>query len=262
MSEHFKHLGFRNDDNLLMKFVGGSQLHGAKLEGYDDTDYYGLWIEPPSMALGVDSDEHFVYTTGGARGGNGPGDVDVCLYTLRKWARLAAKGNPSVLHFLFCKAEFETLTWCRLKLKREAFLAKSHANQFLGFANAQLRRLFNQQGQKNIHREELEKEHGYDSKYAMHVIRLYLEAKEYMSTGVITLPSPWKDTLVDIRKGKYKLTEFQAWGSQLEAEVKEAQLKSPLPEKVDRKTISDLVAGAHLEHWALRGLDGRDRYHQ
>jgi hypothetical protein len=27
--------------------------------------------------------------------------VDVCLYTLMKWAGLAAKGNPSALHFLF-----------------------------------------------------------------------------------------------------------------------------------------------------------------
>jgi len=25
--------------------------------------------------------------------------VDVCLYTLMKWAGLAAKGNPSALHF-------------------------------------------------------------------------------------------------------------------------------------------------------------------
>jgi hypothetical protein len=30
-----------------------------------------------------------------------PEDVDLTLYGLRKWAALACKGNPSVLHFFF-----------------------------------------------------------------------------------------------------------------------------------------------------------------
>ena len=55
---------------------------------------------PPTKVLGLEREEHFVFTTGGKLGGNGPSDVDVCLYTLIKWAGLAAKGNPSALHFL------------------------------------------------------------------------------------------------------------------------------------------------------------------
>ncbi len=89
-----------------MAFVGGSQLHGAKVDGTDDTDWYGLFIEPPDKMIGLDRDEFFVYTTGGKQGGNGPQDVDVSLYSLRKWAGMAAKGNPSALHFLFAKQQF------------------------------------------------------------------------------------------------------------------------------------------------------------
>jgi len=51
---------------------------------------------------------------------------------------------------------------------------------FLGFADDQMKRLLGQKGQKNVHRAELENKHGYDTKYAMHVIRLYGEAKELM----------------------------------------------------------------------------------
>jgi hypothetical protein len=58
----------------------------------------------------------------------------------------------------------------------------------------------------------------YDTKYAMHVIRLYGEAKELMEQGRITLPRPNKDELVEIRHGKYSLAELQEWGAQLEAE--------------------------------------------
>jgi len=43
-----------------------------------------------------------------------------------------------------------------------------------------MKRLLGQKGQKNVHRAELENKHGYDTKYAMHVIRLYGEAKELM----------------------------------------------------------------------------------
>ncbi len=249
MKPNFQPHGFRHQQDLIMAFIGGSQLHGAKLDGYDDTDWYGVFIEPPYLALGIDREEHFVWTSGGQRGGNGPQDTDVCLYSLRKCAQLIAKGNPSILHFLFACPEYATIVWARFGYKPEPFLAKKHANQFLGFANAQLRRLYNQQGQKNVHRADLEEEHGYDTKYAMHVIRLYLEAKEFMETGKITLPNPKKDVLVDIRKGKYKLADFEQWGKQLEAEVLAAKEKSPLPETVDREAISKLVARAYLEHW-------------
>jgi len=67
-----------------MACIGGSQAHGAKLGATDDTDWYGLYIPPPAKVLGLEREEHFVFTTGGKLGGNGPLDVDVCLYTLMK----------------------------------------------------------------------------------------------------------------------------------------------------------------------------------
>jgi hypothetical protein len=39
--------------SLIHLFVGGSQLHGAKVSGYDDLDIYGCYIEPPERILGV-----------------------------------------------------------------------------------------------------------------------------------------------------------------------------------------------------------------
>src|SRR5438477_11193972 len=94
-----------------MACTGGSQAHGAKLGATDDTDWYGLYIPRPAAVLGLEREEHFVFTTGGKLGGNGPSDVDGCLYTLMKWAGLAAKGNPSALHFLFASLGFSSETW-------------------------------------------------------------------------------------------------------------------------------------------------------
>jgi hypothetical protein len=81
------------------------------------------------------------------------------------------------------------------------------------------------------------------------VIRLYGEAKELMEKGRITLPRPAREELVEIRKGKYSLSEIQELGSQLEAEALAAQANSPLPDEVDRGEISKLIAEIHLHFW-------------
>jgi hypothetical protein len=112
-----------------------------------------------------------------------------------------------------------------------------------------MKRLLGQKGQKNIHRAELEEKHGYDTKYAMHVIRLYGEAKELMENGRITLPRPNRAELIEIRQGKYSLSEIQKLGIQLESEALAAQATSPLPDRVDRDAISRLLADVHLRCW-------------
>ena len=171
------------------------------------------------------------------------------LYTLRKWARLAAKGNPSALHFLFAPLEFTTDIWRQVSARPELFLAKGHVKPFLGFADDQMKRLLGQKGQKNVHRAEIEQLYGYDTKYAMHVIRLYGEAKELMEKGRITLPRPDKDELVEIRKGKYSLSEIRELGAALEADALGAQAKSPLPDKIDREGINRLMADVQVRFW-------------
>ena len=168
---------------------------------------------------------------------------------MQKWAGLAAKGNPSALHFLFASLEFTTNLWEEVAARREIFLAKCHVKPFLGFADDQMKRLLGQKGQKNVHRAELEEKYGYDTKYAMHVIRLYGEAKELMEDGRTTLPRPNKDELTKIRRGKYSLGEIRQLGVQLESEAVAAQAASPLPDEVDQNAINSLLADVHLQFW-------------
>lgn len=246
--EDFAQYGFPYPKDLLMTFIGGSQLHGAKLQAKDDTDWYGLFVESPELALGLESFPHFVFTTGGERGGNRPSDVDVCLYSLRKWAGLAAKGNPSMLHFLFARPEFSTPVWEVFARDPAPFLARTHVKSFLGFANDQLRRLLNQRS-KDVNRPGLVEAHGYDTKYAMHLIRLYGEARELMEHGRISLPRPDASHLIAIRTGRYTLSEIREMAAQLEREALDASHRSALPERVNRKEISRRVTRAYLEHW-------------
>jgi predicted nucleotidyltransferase len=54
----FSQYGFVHQENLIMACIGGSQAHGAKLGATDDTDWYGLYIPPPTKVLGLEREEH------------------------------------------------------------------------------------------------------------------------------------------------------------------------------------------------------------
>ena len=91
LRQHVIDSGFAFPETLIHLFVGGSELHGAKVHGTDDLDIYGAYVEPPVLILGFESMPHFVWSTSGNEQRNGSHDVDITLYSLRKWAGLACK---------------------------------------------------------------------------------------------------------------------------------------------------------------------------
>jgi uncharacterized protein len=242
---------FPHLEGLIHLFVGGSELHGAKVKDTDDLDIYGVYLEPPELVLGLDKQDFYVWSTAGNERRNGPDDVDVCLYSLRKWAGLAAKGNPTALHFLFSRSSApKPGPWEQVLKSREVFLSRHAALQFRGFAEAQVRRLQGLGTGKKGQRHELIGVHGYDIKAAMHVIRLLNEGIELMRSGTITLPRPEKELLITIRTGNYGSFErLLNLANSLFRDLEEAEAQSGLPEKADRTRISALLSETYLHFW-------------
>src|SRR5215471_13401772 len=96
---------------LILRGTVGSTAHGLHLGGTDDRDEMGVAIEPPSRLIGLVPFEHFIHRTaeerarhdpsadqrhGGRTPRSRPGDLDLVVYSMRKYARLAANGNPTV----------------------------------------------------------------------------------------------------------------------------------------------------------------------
>ncbi len=243
--------GFPHLDSLIHLFVGGSELHGAKVKDTDDLDIYGVYLEPPELVLGLDKQDFYVWSTAGNERRNGPDDVDVCLYSLRKWAGLASKGNPTALHFLFSQNYSpKPKPWEEILKSRNVLLSRQAAVQFRGFAESQVRRLQGLGTGKKGQRHELIGVPGYDIKAAMHVIRLLNEGIELMRSGTITLPRPEKELLITIRTGNYgSLERVLSLANSLFRELEEAEAKSGLLEKVDRTKISELVSETCLRFW-------------
>ena len=243
--------GFDSPEEVVHLFVGGSELHGAKVGATDDLDVYGIFIEPPQKALGFVGRDHFVWSTASDERRNGPEDIDLTLYSMQRWAELAIKGNATALHFLFAEATAESEPiWDVVQRRRELFLSKRSAEQFIGFADNQKQRITGEKGHgsKGL-RTEYVGLFGYDTKAAMHCLRLYFECIELMEAGRITLPRPEKELLIDVRRGAWPLERFLELSAELDAKARTAAETSFLAESVDVAAVSALVAEVHLQRW-------------
>lgn len=249
--------GFRYPKDLIHVFLGGSSQHGAKLPNSGDIDIYGIYIENPLKVLGVDHEEHFTGSTQDQYKKNEAGDEDYKIYTLKRWASLACKGNPTILGFMFSDPDPNYLesVWIKNILPNiSKFHASSHAAAFLGYAKGQVSRLKGEKGLgKHGQRPELANQFGYDTKAAMHLMRMMYECEEYLGSGHITYPRPEKDVLLSIRQGNWSEDKLFSEYFEAEQRVKEAEIKSPLPQQVNRQEVSKIITKAYLEHWKQRG---------
>jgi len=245
--------GFAPAKSVIHLFVGGSELHGAKVGATDDLDLYGVFAGDPADVLGLNPRQHFVWSTATDDRRNGPEDVDLTLYSLRKWAAMAARGNATALHFLFAgSTAVSAPVWSRVKQRAEIFLAKRSAVQFLGFADNQLQRITGEKGRgAKGTRPEYECAFGYDTKAAMHCLRLFYECAELMREGRITLPRPEQALLIEVRSGCWTLERFLREAARARLEAEQAAEESSLPQSVDSAAISELIAQVHLEFWQL-----------
>lgn len=167
---------------------------------------------------------------------------------------MAARGNATALHFLFADATAASdPIWSMIQDRKKIFLSKRSAAQFVGFAENQLKRITGERGKGSKgSRPEYECAFGYDTKAAMHCLRLLFECSELMNEGTITLPRPEKELLIEVRSGAWTLERFIREAETLRMRTEESAAVSRLPDDVDRVAISALVADVHMAWWGAK----------
>jgi hypothetical protein len=268
---------------LILRGSVGSTAHGLHLAGTDDRDEMGIAVEPPDRVIGLTDFEQHIHRTAEERlrhnasadqrshGRTPPsqaGDLDLTVYSLRKYTRLAANGNPTVQILLFVKPLFTNRFGRRLRRNAHLFASKEAGARFLGYLRAQRERLLGQRGQMRVTRTELIKRHGYDTKFAMHAVRLGFQGVEYLKTGRLTLPmDAGRDYCMSVRLGKVRLPDVIRTIERLERQIcvltyGQATMpetapgrhdfshgKSLLRDHADRARIDRLLVEIYTEAW-------------
>jgi predicted nucleotidyltransferase len=257
---------------LILRVQVGSGVHGTAISGQDDRDELGLCLEPPQFVTGLarvpngirgenpsvrfeQYERHTAWDRpGGVANRSGAGDLDVVIYSARKWARLALAGNPTVLLVLFVPDEevvFRNEAGAELTANAHRFVSRLAAARYLGYLQGQQAAMTGQAG-AHTNRPELVAVHGYDTKYAMHALRLGLQGIELLSTGRITLPVPEPDReyLRSIRRGERPLAEVLDAIAAAEARLERLRDSASVPDEPDRGWVDDWLHRCYLEFWA------------
>ena len=247
----------------ILRGVVGSSLHGLHHGGQDDRDEMAIFLEPPEFLIGLrlaksgrrwTHFEHYIERTQPEGARSGPGDLDLVTYTLRKWLRLAIAGNPTVLLLLFSPEDSLVVCTDRGHALRElasAIVSRQAGPRYLGYLRSQKERLLGTRGQRRVNRPELIEAHGFDTKYAMHVVRLGYQGIELMTTGRLTLPiaEPVRSRIMEIRRGEWSEEQAVAEIEEVERTLLRAVADSPLPERPDRERVDRFLVETYREAW-------------
>jgi uncharacterized protein len=243
--------------NEILRSVVGSGLHGIAIASTDDHDEMGVYIEPPEYVLGIEKHrEDYVWRTQPEGTRSGHNDTDLVLYSLRKYLRLAIKGNPTVMLPLFAPEKslvVVTPLGEELRSLRASLLSQQAVERLLGYMHSQHERMLGQSKRSVPNRPELIEKYGWDVKYGSHALRLAYQGFEIASAGTLTLPLPHqqRERVLSVKRGEVPRDEVSAEIGSLEAEVRSLldEGRTPLPDAADFRRITAWAVDAQRRHW-------------
>jgi len=107
--------------------------------------------------------------------------------------------------------------------------------------------------ERNAARAALEARYGYDTKHAMHLLRLLRMGMEILETGEVHVYRPDREWLLAVRNGLLQYEELLALAAEYEARLAALQAASTLPEAPDVARVEDLVVTLQGEWLEARG---------
>lgn len=289
------------EKTIIFETLFGSQMYGTSTPE-SDTDYRGVCIPPldvrNNLFHGFEQADSF------------PGQ-DRCIYSLAKFFKLCADGNPNIIELLFSpEMAWKTVNakWLDILAHKDIFLSKKIKYTFTGYAFSQLKAIQNHRqwflnppdhqpmrsefglggapvvsgealtglsnvpfelltdsardevrreleyrkaktawdnyiswrDNRNPKRRDMENRWGYDTKHAMHLIRLMLEGEELLLHGTITFPLKQADYLLEIRNGLLEYEQVIIIANGFQSRFDEWYEQSGLPRTPDTKAIQSL----------------------
>lgn len=236
--------------HTILKCVVGSTLYGTN-NSDSDIDQMGVLIEPLEQFVGFNEFEQNIRQV---RNADGVMVTEEKVYGLKKFLRLALGGNPDVIPLFFVPVEFQTVslsTGRQLQELAPHVVSRKCGVKFLGYMESQRQKLLGERGQKKVNRPDLVEKYGYDTKYAMQLIRLGINGIELLGTGRLKFPmTPGdRDFLMNIRNGVFSLNDVLQRSGELERELKDSLSESPLPEESNGPLVEDWMVNRYYQKW-------------
>jgi uncharacterized protein len=253
--------------NVQYETIMGSVAYGVSSDT-SDVDVYGFAVPPREdifphlrgeiLGFGRQAkrfeqfQEHHI-RDGDALAGRGR-TYDLAIFGIVKFFQLAMENNPNIIDSLFTPANcvlHSTRVGNLVREGRRLFLHKGAWPKFKGYAYSQLHKLATKEPQGK--RAELVAAHGYDTKFAYHVVRLLGEVEQILLEGDIDLQRN-HEPLKAIRRGEWTEERLRKWAADKESELERLYTESQLRATPDEDRIKALLLHCLEEHYgSLQG---------
>lgn len=243
----------------------GSTAHGTGLPGGEDHDEMAVAIETPEQVLSIGDigPRSLMQRTQPDGVRSGPGDTDRTIHPLRRFLRLAASGNPSILMALWAPVLYATEDGRQLQELGEMFIGRHVIPRYRGYMRSQAERLLGLRGGGHGHRSggqrpELVAAFGYDTKYAMHCARLGFQCLELLTTRRLRLPMHGEaaEWLRAVRRGGVPFDSWWRRALQLDADLEALLGDESIPREPNRTAIQRWSVATHLRYWETASQAG------
>lgn len=94
---------------------------------------------------------------------------------------------------------------------------------------------------RNPKRAALEARSGYDTKHAMHLVRLINMGEEILTTGTLTVFRPEREELKAVRDGAWKYDQLKEYVDSIDSRMESIEKESKLPYGCDKGKIKELL---------------------
>ena len=248
-------------NNVAFLGYAGSVAYAASSDT-SDMDCFGFCIPPKPIV--------FPYTDGGEIAGFGrqkerfrvwsqhhielkgeQKQYDFSVYNIVDFFHLAMENNPNILDVLFLPRRCILHTTAlaeHVRANRKVFLHKGSFHKFRGYMFAQMSKIKNKTNASNPTRAALVEEHGFDTKFAMHVVRLALQAEQILVEHDLDLERNG-EILKSIRRGEWTLDQVDQWATEKERALELSYASSTLRHTPDQDAIRTLLLECLQMHY-------------
>jgi predicted nucleotidyltransferase len=258
--------------NVHYETIMGSHAYGVAdtsvRDKIPDFDVYGFAVPPKAMIFkhltgwipgfgpeppGFDQwQKHHIMDKSG-HAGKGK-EWDLSIFGIVKYFELLRQNNPNMIDSLFTPEN--CIVHCTqvgrmVRDGRRLFLSKECWKKFRGYAHAQLRKMNDKEPVGK--RKEIIAKHGYDVKFAYHIIRLFDEVEQIMLEGDLDLQRA-REPMKAIRRGDWTADEVRTWAMEKEVVLEKAYTECKLPERPPVEPLRQLLYNCLEEHYG--SLDG------
>jgi len=245
-------------NNLQFLTQMGSHTYGTS-QNDSDIDFYGIVVPRRDMVFphlagvikgfgdqGKSFDQYQQHHVKDEEVGK---EYDFTIISIVKVFELARQGNPNILDMMFvpetCIAH-STQIGNLIRENRKEFLSKQCFKRFKGYAYSQIKLMENKEPVGK--RKDRVEEFGYDTKYAMHLVRLLSQAEQILATHDMDLQLN-REQHKAIRRGEWTKEQVLQFFHDKERQLEELYVKSTLRVQCDERKLKELLMNCLEIHY-------------